>query len=186
MSTEESPTFESLVNPVGCYAGIGSRLTPVAILDLIEAIAEALAVRGMTLRSGAAPGADAAFEYGCDRASGKKEIFLPWKNFNRSFSPFFPPPKEAEELASYFHPNWQACFRSARLLHARNCQQVLGKNLDSPIDFLIFYARERKGFVEGGTATAVFIARRMGIPTFNLFDNSTREDWTAWAKAGES
>ena len=122
---EEFPSFESLVSQAGCYAGIGSRLTPVAIHGLIEAIAERLAARGITLRSGAAPGADTAFECGCDQGSGKKEIFLPWKNFNRSFSPLFPPSKKAEELASFVHPNWQACLRSSRLLRIRTSKATL-------------------------------------------------------------
>ena len=34
-------------------------------------------------------GADAAFEGGCDQAQGRKEIFLPWKNFNANRSPLF-------------------------------------------------------------------------------------------------
>ena len=139
----------------------------------------ALATRGLILRSGGTPGADTAFERGCDKAKGRKEIFLPWKGFNRSHSAHFSPPKEAEELASYFHPYWNLCTLSMRKLHARNCQQALGKNLDTPIDFLIFRAPERKGWIEPGSATAVQIARRMNIPTFNLWQEETLSLWLA-------
>ena len=72
MTTEECPSLENLISPTGCYAGIGARSTPATNCNLIEAIAETLATRGMTLRSGAAPGADMAFECGCDWANGKK------------------------------------------------------------------------------------------------------------------
>jgi len=173
--TEEIEALWNLISNSDCYAGIGSRLTP--ILCFMQEIAAALATRGLILRSGGPPGADVAFEKGCDMARGRKEIFLPWKGFNRSFSPHFSPPKQAEELASYFHPRWNLCTPSMRKLHARNCQQVLGKNLDNPIDFLLFRAPERKGWVEPGSATAVLIARRMNIPTFNLWQEETLSLW---------
>jgi len=143
----------------------------------MESIATMLASLRKTLRSGAAPGADAAFERGCDLADGKKEIFLPWKGFNGSSSRFFPPPKEAEVLASLHHPNWAACRPAARKLHARNCQQVYGVDLEWPVDFVLFWAPENNGKVQGGTATAVHLARHTNIPAFNLCDEATRESW---------
>lgn len=69
-----------------CYAGIGSRETPKSILEFFEYLGELLAKKGFTLRSGAAKGADSAFEKGCDRVSGLKEIFLPWRGFEGSKS----------------------------------------------------------------------------------------------------
>lgn len=164
-----------------CYAGIGSRAAPDPVLALIERIAAKLAY-GLTLRSGGARGADTAFEVGCDRENGKKEIFLPWEGFNGHPSLFFDPPEQAEVLAAFCHPNWRACREPARKLHARNCQQVYGLNLDDPVDFVLFWAPEENGKVEGGTATAVTLAREMKIPTFNLLDDSTRQ-WWSWASS---
>lgn len=46
------------------YAGIGSRKTPREWLSVIERTAKTFAARGWALRSGAAPAADSAFEYG--------------------------------------------------------------------------------------------------------------------------
>ena len=66
------------------YTGIGSRDTPDEVLRWFKIYADVLAELGFTLRSGAAPGADAAFEEGCDRVDGKKEIYLPWKGFQNS------------------------------------------------------------------------------------------------------
>ncbi len=122
------------------------------------------------MRSGGAPGADAAFERGCDRVGGKKEIFLPWNGFNGNASPYCDPPEQAEILASFCHPNWRACSPAARKLHARNCQQIYGLNLDSPVHFVLFWAPEKIGKVKGGTATAVNLAREMNIPTYNLWN----------------
>lgn len=168
--------LSTLLKNSTCYAGIGSRAAPDPILAIIAGIAAKLAY-GFTLRSGGAPGADTAFESGCDRENGKKEIFLPCKGFNGNQSPFFAPPEQAEVLAAFCHPNWRACSKFARKLHARNCQQIYGVNLDSPVDFVLFWAPEENGKVKGGTATAVTLAREMKIPTFNLWDDSTREWW---------
>ena len=165
-STDES--LEARISRSRSYAGIGSRLTPSYALSLIEGIAAMLGDKGLILRSGGAQGADAAFEWGCDQTDGKKEIFLPWRSFNGNRSPFFSPSKEAEKLAARCHPNWAACNGLARKFHARNCQQVLGHNLDDPVGFVLFWAQERDGVVKGGTATAVHLARHRGIPTFNL------------------
>jgi hypothetical protein len=173
---EEKP-FEALFRISTCYAGIGSRNTPRSVLILMGKIARMLADYGLILRSGGAPGADTAFEKGCDRRGGKKEIFLPWKGFNNHPSPFFDPPEDARILASLCHPNWTACKSAARKLHARNCQEVVGLHLDDPVGFVLFWAREESGRVKGGTATAVNLARRMRIPTFNLRDESTHEQW---------
>jgi hypothetical protein len=46
------------------YAGIGSRETPQATLDLMNLIGFTLAQKGHSLRSGGAKGADSAFEAG--------------------------------------------------------------------------------------------------------------------------
>ena len=50
------------------YAGVGSRSTPAEVLHWMESIGRGMARAGMVLRSGAARGADSAFERGCDRA----------------------------------------------------------------------------------------------------------------------
>lgn len=171
------PPLEPFLKRSTCYAGIGSRAAPRSALILIGKIAKTLADYGLILRSGGAPGADTAFERGCDRGDGKKEIFLPWKGFNKHPSPLFDPPERAAVIAAFIHPNWRACKPSARQLHARNCQQVYGLNLDSPVQFVLFWAPEEDGKVKGGTATAVNLAREMKIPTFNLWDEATREQW---------
>lgn len=157
------------------HTGIGSRATPPDTLELIAKIATALARAGLTLRSGGAPGADAAFEAGA--GAGSAEIFLPWKGFNHHPSLLYSPPSAAFDLARTVHPRWERCKPAHRLFHARNCQQVLGKALDDPVDFVLFWAREEEGQVGGGTATAVRLARKRGIATFNLWREEVRALW---------
>lgn len=152
------------------YTGIGSRQTPPEILALMTELAKTLAKKGLTLRSGGADGADSAFEAG---AGENKEIFLPWKGFNQNPSGLYTIPEKAFSLAGSVHPAWGRLSQGARKLHARNTQQALGQNLDQPSIFLIFYAPEKNGTVQGGTATAVALARKNGIPTHNLKTSKT-------------
>ena len=58
---------------------------------------------------------------------------------------------------------------------ARNTNQVFGENLNTPVDFVLFYANETPGSIrpQGGTGQAVEMARRKGIPTINMQD----ADW---------
>lgn len=168
------------------YAGIGTRTTSPHTDLWLERIAAFLARKRITLRSGAAQGADAAFERGCDHAEGKKEIFLPWPGFNDSPSPLHPPPPEAEALAAEVHPHWSACSRAARRLHARNCQQVLGQELNDPVDFVLVYAEATpEGGARGGSATAVSIAHRYGIPVYNLQLENPMALWQAITREDE-
>ena len=59
------------------------------------------------------------------------------------------------------------CGRStARKFHARNCYQVLGKDLQSPSNFVLCWTPG--GAVTGGTGQALRIAIDRGIPVFNM------------------
>ena len=147
------------------YTGIGSRETPADILVQMQRISRTLAGNGMVLRSGGALGADRAFERGCDLAGGKKQIFIPWKGFCASKSDRYDTPDDAFDIAAAIHPNWKACSRGARMLHARNVSQILGSSLKSISSFVVCWHNG-----SGGTMTAVNIAKACGIPVFNLRD----------------
>lgn len=156
------------------YTGIGSRETPHAILELMEQIGEALARAGWVLRSGAADGADTAFERGCDNAGGQKEIFLPWPGFSGHSSQLNTVDSAALDMAAGIHPAWSHLSTGAARLHARNCYQVLGKSLDEPSQLTICWTKDggesEKGSsrLRGGTATAIALSERCSIPVFNL------------------
>jgi len=148
------------------YAGIGSRETPKEYLLLMEKVAEYLAKKDYVLRSGHADGADMAFENGCDRFGGKKEIYLPWQGFNGSNSKFIVSDKRAFELAEQFHLYWYNLKDGARKLQARNSHQILGNDLQTKSDFILCWTKNGKG--SGGTGQAIRIAKHYEISVFDM------------------
>ena len=73
---------------------------------------------------------------------------------------------ETERIASEVHPAWDRCNDWARGMHSRNCHQILGYDLQSPVDAVICWTPD--GAVVGGTATAIRIAMKYDIRVFNL------------------
>lgn len=152
------------------YTGVGSRETPNDVMKVMYKFAQKMALHGAVLRSGGADGADTAFEWGCDKMQGKKEIYLPWQGFNGRSSQFIKPNEEAMHLASEIHPAWDRLSSGARKLHARNMHQVLGMNLETPSAFLVCWTAGGKPI--GGTRSAIVLAHQVGIPVFNLFHHN--------------
>lgn len=150
------------------YAGIGSRETPINVMERMKRLGTDLAKQGYCLRSGGAPGADTAFEEGCDLVSGAKEIYLPWRGFNGRNSLLYNTPPEAFVLAEKFHPNWHRCSDAAKKFHARNMSQVLGQDLKTPSEFIVCWTKEGK--MIGGTSQALRVAEHYNIRIINLFN----------------
>lgn len=157
-------------NPSRFYAGIGSRQSPIAILRKMQLLAADLRDdHGFTLRSGRAPGADQAFEAG---AGNDAEIFKPWRAFEKGFLTSFKPvvydePKdEALTMAAEYHPKWEALSWGGKRLMGRNMHQVMGWDLDDPVDFVVCYTEN--GAMKGGTAQALRVAEDLAIPIFNF------------------
>jgi hypothetical protein len=161
------------------YAGVGSRATPPEILEVMARAARALARRGWVLRTGLAQGADQAFYRGA-RGCGPVELYLPWPLFGadahtpgeREVFVLGSPGGAALELARSIHPAWERLSVGAQRLHARNCHQLLGPQLDSPARLVICWTPD--GSLDGaarrtgGTGQALRIARRHGIAVLNL------------------
>jgi hypothetical protein len=146
------------------YTGIGSRKSPEDAMKVMKKVAFMLATKGLCLRSGAAEGADSAFEEGCLDARGEKEIYLPWKRFNKHPSELWNVSDAAQELASRFHPAWQECSCGVRKMHGRNSYQVMGKDLQTPSLFVLYWTATD----HGGTLQAIRIARHYNIPVYNM------------------
>lgn len=164
------------------FTGIGSRKTPEPYLYLMSFISVGLG-DNVTLRSGAAKGADTAFENG----SGKSEIYLPWKGFNdhqsELYLPNLPEYDTAIEIAKAIHPAWEKCSETAQKLHTRNVYQILGKNLDRPSDMVVCWTPDgANGYSlqttqnTGGTATAINLAAKNNIPVFNILNAPERKN----------
>lgn len=157
------------------YAGIGSRETPEHILTIMHHIGAYLATQGWILRSGAAQGADYSFEEGAIHVEGETEIYLPWKGFNNHKSELhpmnYPFSDEEKQFAAKYHPSWNRCSPSARLLHQRNTRQLIGiealhGEIVQPSKFLVCWTEG--GSLKGGTAQALRIATAINIPIINL------------------
>lgn len=156
------------------YTGVGSRETPPEVLSVMEDAAYRLARIGLTLRSGKAGGADAAFQLGVQKyyesldnevrevyCSRLAEIYIPWDGFGTPGLEDFwdlslkyidltlPDQIDARNtLLSEIHPNFEALKnkRGAFALHSRNMHQVLGVNIlePRPSSFCLYYAGEDK------------------------------------------
>ena len=62
--------------------------------------------------------------------------------------------------------HWNRCNEWAKGMHSRNCHQIFGADLKSPVDAVICWTPN--GNIQGGTATAIKLAMDAGIPVFNL------------------
>ena len=161
------------------YTGISSRETPGEILSLFKKLATYLAKQSYVLRSGGAKGADIAFETGCDKANGKKEIYVPWRNFEGSNSTLIVSNNQSTKpytIAQQFHPYWHNLSQGARKLQARNTHQILGYDLDNPVfsNFVICWTKSGRG--QGGTGQAIRIAKHYNIPVFDAGGWSDMEE----------
>lgn len=155
------------------YAGIGSRETPKDVCLLMTAIAKRLASLGYTCNSGGADGADAAFERG---AVINRQIFLPWDGFNgrniqnltklHGEGSYLVPPFNGDLVRKY-HPKPDALSDAGWKFMSRNSYQVLGKDLKTPVEFVLCWTKDGKA--SGGTGQALRIAKDHNIPIFNFY-----------------
>lgn len=152
------------------YAGIGSRETPPEVLAKMTQWAETLERRGYILRSGGAPGADSAFEAGVKLTTNKR-IYVPWLGFNGrhgenviecGIDP------DMRRIAQHSHPAWGCCSDAARKMHTRNVAQVLGCPPEDHTDSEFVVCWTPRGAGSGGTGQAIRIAKRYGVPVFDL------------------
>ena len=168
------------------YAGVGSRETPEHILNIMHHIGAYLATQGWVLRSGAANGADASFEEGALHVEGETEIYLPWRGFNNHTSELhpgkYPFSSKEKQFSAKFHPAWDKCSPSARLLHQRNTRIMLGLEavhgeMVQASKFVLCWTPG--GQLKGGTAQALRIATALNIPIINLGSATTAQELEA-------
>lgn len=170
------------------YAGIGARDTPESAIVKMRRIGEILAGKGLVLRSGGAVGADSAFEEGCDKAGGLKQIFLGWDGMNdrrpdgksvfardlRDGDPEVEIAKEHYERqparSGGGGKTWENLGRGGKSLMARNTNQVLGPNVGVSKMSGLIVCWTKNGQIAGGTGQALRIAKNKGIPALNLGD----------------
>lgn len=152
------------------YTGIGARLTPLQIKNLMTEIGMYMNAHGWTLRSGGADGADSAFEIG---AGDKKQIFLPYKGFNNNDSSWYigsaKVDDRAEELAHRVWDDrwqmgmvkvpWRDLKQSTKAFMTRNMYQLCGANLGEMSKVVICWTKD--GTAVGGTGQALHAVEMM-------------------------
>jgi hypothetical protein len=159
-----------MITTYNYYTGIGSRSCPALVGSVMTDIAKFLYTEQYILRSGGAPGADTYFENGVTD-DNYKEIYLARKGDFGNKSKLFGVSEEALNMAKKIHPAWNSRGMTAnngkgRELHARNCYQVLGLNLDNPSNFLLCWTEDGNDI--GGSRTAIILAKMKKIPILNF------------------
>lgn len=202
--------FLRQVGQRGSYAGIGARnINNTTALESAY-IAFILALHGLILRSGGAGGNDTAYEFGAkvayDLLSQRwpehfppyayervMQIFLPWDGFNgryKSQSHYVASiPQEASELAKHYHPQKQNLKGVVLKLMARNCQQVLGRQLDDPSRFVSCFTPDgvsegdKTTSKTGGTGQAIRLASAQHVPVYNTNNDEQASFVKGWIDA---
>lgn len=160
------------------YTGIGSRNTPLWVQKEITHLARYLDSKNLTLRTGGAPGADAAFAKG----AVNKEVYIPWNKFQKLehngidvFALNKMPNLEAAQVSvQKYHPNPEKLSPAANKLMQMNFYQLYGTNNQSSA-FVICWTENAKAI--GGTSQVMRIAKAKGIPLLNLGQFSNRKEY---------
>jgi hypothetical protein len=159
------------------YAGIGSRETPSDVMAFMTISAWFLSTQDYILRSGGADGADSACELGS--YDHLKEIFLPYKNFNKNKSPLYLEAFEPElvenayEMAKKYRPGLEGAGKPTHKFMTRNMMQINGLYLVDPVDFVLCWTQNGKDI--GGTGAAIRCAKDQGIEVFNIYNPKEKE-----------
>lgn len=172
--------------------GIGTRRPSNRLYTAGSIIGYHLGENGVRLRSGGAKGMDVAFEEGFDLASEDKEIWLP-----KLGGPIRGKPVEGKHhYQDYEAFKWAGDFLKyhgivkdlskldeyIQRLFARNVFQITGYQCGSVNESLfsdhVIYAAEEddRGTIQGGTRIAVYLARALDIPCYNLMDERQAEN----------
>lgn len=160
--------------PLGYFTGIGSRTIPDDIKEIISKFTKYMTMQGFIYRSGGADGTDKGSEAGV--VDNRKEIYIPWKGFNKSDSLLFKlvDSDDTIKIASENHPAYEYLKPPVKKLMNRNVYQVLGYDLKTPSKFIICYTEDgckshlTRTSKTGGTGLAISVASKLGIPIINL------------------
>jgi hypothetical protein len=174
------------------YTGVGSRNVPPSIARLQKRIGTILAKKGFTLLTGGAIGSDYNFLNGASAID--PELTQVWRPlspdgklivgklpFGKPHIPvYYIEEDDFQKSRRYLVdkgilPYFDKMEMYAQGLHARNYFQIFSTFEVVPSEFVVYYAREFKGVVDGGTRTAVGVGRNEGVPTYNLFIPSQRD-----------
>lgn len=152
------------------YAGVGQRNITLQVAETMKQCASKLEAMGYILRSGGARGSDSAFESGVSNPSAKL-IYRPWndgKGIPLSKEDFIYSYNLLKELNII--PWIDNIDQVALKLHCRNVFQITNQQKHN-VNFVLYYCDRGSGLdTQGGTRTAIVLAYKLGIKTYNLYE----------------
>lgn len=177
------------------FAGVGSSSnSPESIIDLAIRFGKMACDLGIGTSSGDAVRMDRAFFAGARQSKNfnrvASSIYLAWNGvglFDKSYhnpsqyyydaQRFSAHYTQAQALAKEARGSFERLGKGGIALHTRNAFQIMGDNLVTYVDFVVFWAKPTGDGkrVAGGTNTAFQIATKLNIPTFNLYYSDVRE-----------
>lgn len=157
--------------PYKACACLSNQDAPDEIKSVCEKLARVLVENGYTIRTSGGKGGEEAFEKG---AGDKVEVYIPWKGFDQKQSQFCKTKDEAKDVVRQFSPSFESLSKGVQTIIASKAHVILGKDLNSPIRFLVVWSLDgaetkkectaKTGFV----STPIKIAESIQIPVFNL------------------
>lgn len=166
----QEPFDEANVKLYKAYAGTGNQDAPSDVLNKMKRLAKELEEFGYMLRVGAMNGPEEAFEAGAREV----ELHLPWRDFNNRQSKSYFNTPEIQTLAKMFHPTYDGLKPAIQAFLGKNVRTVLGKDLRSPVRFVIGWSEDGAELSNERTAKTgsfghvISLAAAMKIPVFNL------------------
>lgn len=164
------------------YAGIGHRGTPEKVRDMMTNIGSQLCKMGFILRSGNAIGADQAWEEQVPKKM--KEIFLAGKkpSCTHGVVPDFIQ-EQWDFVVKHYHGGSTPFSRQppyVQYLFCRNLNILYGKDLDDPVDFVVYWHEGEH--CDGGTGHTVSMAKELEIPCFNIWSQVDQQAMDAFVE----
>lgn len=160
-------TDMTFYRPVAVF---GNKDFPERLVPVLERMLEKLNKFGYTARCSGRDAIDAVVE----RNPIKKEVHLPWKNFNEKNSPFTFTSDRARAVAKQFFPMYDGVKLGVQTFLATNVRVLMGKNVVSPALFAICWTEDgvesakEKTSRTGFSGHPIAVASSLGIPIFNL------------------
>ena len=152
------------------YVGVGIGDTTNEIKSIVKQITEVLNEANYVLRSDGEQGISSLFI----KHAKEKEIYLPYKDYNGYESEYHKSTREAEYIASRFHPCFYELKIDEKKIVSRYSHVVLGHDLRQPASFIICYTEDKvesvkdKAAYTGILGQVIAIGSAMAIPIYNL------------------
>lgn len=152
------------------YTVILDKAVPENILAKVEEIVKVLSGHGFTLRYGGTEEFESRFE----KVAERKELILPWRDFNEKQSKFTFNNDRSLAVAKMFHPTFDTMKKGVQAFLARNARLILGHEMKSPTNFLICWTDDgceslrEKTSATGFVGHPIAIASAAHVPIYNL------------------